>query len=76
MSEEFSVYWWDREGGQHEEMRFVAVESALRAVTRLTQGPAAMLGMVQRVLITDGGDCTCFDWRDGKLIYPLRESAP
>ena len=78
MSEEFSVYWWDREDGQHEELRFVPADKATRAFERLTLGPASMLGMVKRVIITDGGDCICAEWRDGKLTYPTQqgETAP
>ena len=74
MRDEFSVYFWDRDGGQHEELRFVGPEAAMRAMQRLTQGPAAMIGMVKRVIITDGGDYCCYEWRDGKVMWDGRES--
>ena len=75
-SHEFSVYWWDRDGGQHEEMRFVAPERAVKAAHRLTNGPAAVAGFVNRVMITDGLDCCAFEWtkQDG-LIWPKQETA-
>jgi hypothetical protein len=75
MSDEFSVYWWDRDGGQHEEMRFASVEQVMRAFGRLTMGPASRLGMVKRVIVTDGGDCICAEWKDGALTFPPRATA-
>jgi len=63
MTNEFSVWWWDRDGGQHEELRFVEVERAFNACRRLIHGPASVFGFVDRVIITDGGDCTCFEWK-------------
>ena len=68
MTDEFSVYWWDRDYGQHEELRFVSAEAAMKAVARLTRGPASALGFVSRVIITDGGDCCCFEWK-----FPTKE---
>lgn len=74
MPELFSVYWWDATNGQHEELRFVPVEQAMRAVQRLTKGPASMFGMVKRVIITDAGDCTNFEWKHGEgVVYPTKE---
>jgi hypothetical protein len=67
--EEFSVYWWDAENNQHREFSdLVSAERAVQAAHRLTQGPAAMLGMVNRVIITDGGDFCCFEWIKDKGI--------
>lgn len=72
---EFSVYWWDCEGGQHEELRYVDAHSALKAVKRLTTGPAARFKMVARVIITDGGDHCNYEWRDGRVTYDGREAS-
>ncbi len=60
---EFSVWWWDADGNQHEELRFVSAETAVKRAHTLTHGPASVLGIVQRVIITDGGDCTNFEWK-------------
>ena len=73
MENEFSVYWWDRDGGQHRELQFVDVDTALKATRRLCCGPAAALGVVKKVMITDGGDHCNFLWEDGRLIYPTNE---
>lgn len=71
---EFSVYWWDRDGGQHEESRFVIAELAVHQAKRLSCGPASALGMVKRVIITDGGDFTVFEWKHGEgITYPTAE---
>ena len=70
---EFSVFWWDRDGGQHRELSFVEVLPAMKACKRLTQGPAAMMGIVERVIITDGGDFTCFEWiKDVGITFPRK----
>ena len=37
-------------------------ETPPRLHARLTHGPASVLGMVDRVIITDGGDMMCFEW--------------
>jgi hypothetical protein len=73
MGDEFSVYWWDRDGNQHEEMRFVSAERAVQAANRLCHGPASMMKIVRKVIITDGGDFTNFLWEDGVLKYPTEE---
>ena len=71
---EYSVYWWDQEDGQHEESRFILLDLAMHQVKRLTQGPASMLGMVKRVIITDGGDCCVFEWKQGEgITWPTKE---
>lgn len=68
---EFSVYWWDRDGGQHEELRFVKAEAAVRAAHRLSHGPASLMRIVHRVLITDGGDFGVFEWKiDEGVTFP------
>ncbi len=75
MTDEFSVYWWDVEGGQHEEIRFVNAEKAFDRVVGLVNGPASsVLGVVARVIITDGGDCINLEWIKNKgVVFPKRE---
>ena len=73
MIDEFSVHWWDKAGHYHSELAFVDVEAAVKAAKRLTTGPAATHGMVSRVIITDGGDFCCFEWKDGKVTWDGRE---
>jgi len=71
--DEFSVFWWDKDGGQHRELSFVEAEPAMRAVKRLTSGPAFMLGIVKRIVVTDGGDCCVFEWiKDVGITFPRK----
>lgn len=75
MSGEFSVYWWDDQGAQHTEYRYVDINVVKSAIMRLCKGPAAILGIVNRVMVTDGGDNACFDWNktDGVVFPPAGE---
>lgn len=69
---EFSVYWWGSDGSQHEELRFVDVETATERALDLPKKPfACILGMLDRVIVTDGDDFTCFEWLKGQgVVYP------
>ena len=73
--ERFSVYQFF-EDGQYERVRFlVTMVEAVEAVKHYTTSVGARMGMVKRVIITDGGDCTCFEWIYGKgQIFPTKES--
>jgi hypothetical protein len=75
MSEkEFSLYWWDAHDGQHEELRFVDAETAVKRSFSLANGPAAKLGMVKKIMITDGGDCCVFEWNNELgVVWPAEE---
>ena len=72
MTDEFSVHWWDTAGNYHRELAYVDAEAAVRAAKRLTTGPASSFA-VQRVIITDGADFACFEWKDGRITYDGRE---
>jgi hypothetical protein len=68
---EFNLYWWDPQGNQHEELRFVDAKRAVERAASLSRGPAAQIGMVKRIIITDGGDYTTFEWKkDHGVTYP------
>jgi len=68
---QFSVWWFDPEGYSHPEKCFVDAETAVRTAWSLTERPAVKLGIIARVIITDGGDCTCFEWKHGiGVTYP------
>jgi hypothetical protein len=68
MSGEFSVCQFF-EGGSHEYVRrFVDAEEAVKAAHHYTHNVATTLGMVERVIITDGGDFCCFEWIKGRGI--------
>jgi hypothetical protein len=74
MSDEFSVYWWDPEGNSHREASHLDARAAVEFAHRLTLRPAVALGVIRRVIITDGGDFTVFEWKLGEgVTYPGRE---
>jgi hypothetical protein len=68
MSGEFSVCQFLDDGSSEYVRRFVDVEEAVNAAKHYTNNVAAMCGMTRRVIITDGGDCCCFEWRYGKGV--------
>ena len=76
MSEnEFSVYWFDDDDFNHAEARGIGPKEAVELAKSLTVRPAALLGIICRVIITDGGDFTVFEWKKGDgVTYPPREA--
>jgi hypothetical protein len=62
---EFSVWWWDANGEAHAELRGFDAKSAAERAASLAHGPAALFGMIERIIITDGGDFTNFEWKKG-----------
>jgi hypothetical protein len=72
---EFSVYCYFPDGTWEDQVRFVTVEEAMRVAERLTRNVGARLGTTRRVIITDGGDDTVWEWQHGKgITWPLEAS--
>lgn len=71
---EFSVWWWDPEGNYNREADHVDAETAVNTVrSLLNRKPAMMLGVFKRIIITDGGDFTVYEWKHGEgQTYPER----
>jgi hypothetical protein len=69
---EFSVAQFFEPDGEYEYVRrFVTFKEAIAAFVHYTNNVATNLGVVQRVIITDGGDCTNMEWVKGKgITYP------
>ena len=61
----FAVVWFDPDGYWTREAGGLDAETAVHLARDLTLRPAAELGMIARVIITDSDDCTCFEWRRG-----------
>lgn len=69
MSEnEFSVFWFDPGDNSYPELRFTDAKSAVEKAKSLTTRPAAVMGIIKRVIITDGGDFTVFEWKNGEGV--------
>ena len=62
-------------GGKYETVRqFVDAKTAMEAAAHYTDSVAARMGIVNRVIITDGGDSICFEWKHGEgVVFPPRE---
>lgn len=74
MSELFTVWWFDPQDNLYFELVTEDPKSAVEKAKSLTTRPAAMLGIIASVIVTDGGDCTCFEWINGKgVTFPPRK---
>lgn len=71
---EFSVAWWDPEGDCYYEKRFCGAEEAVSAaisLVSLARHPAAVLGRIRRIIITDGWDYCIWEWKYQEgIVYP------
>ena len=58
--------------GLYEKVRDrVPAKQAVEAAFHYTRSVGAMAGVTQKVIITDDGDCTCFEWRFGEgIVFP------
>lgn len=72
---EFSVYQFFEDGSYERVRQFVSVEEAAKAADHYCHSIAVTLGIVVRVIVTDGGDCICFEWKRGEgIVFPPKES--
>jgi len=72
---EFSVYAFYPDG-THDgpEVRYVDVDTAQEKFLDLIQRPASKLGIIRRVIITDGGDLLCAEWKFSEgITWPKPE---
>jgi hypothetical protein len=66
--DEFSVYVFFPDGVYHCERRDIDAETAVKTAHRLSRSVGGRLGVVRRIIITDGGDCICFEWKPGEGV--------
>jgi hypothetical protein len=68
---EFSVCQFFTNGMYEYVRRYVSTEEAMRAFMHYTNNVATSLGVIEKVIITDGFDCTAMEWIKGKgITYP------
>lgn len=68
---QYSVYQFFEDGTYEKVREFVSAEEASKAAGHYCTSVAVKMGLVKRVIITDGGDSTCFEWIAGQgIIYP------
>lgn len=74
MTELFSVALFFPDGSYVYEARELEAETAVRLAKRCTERPAALAGMIRRIIITDGDDCTTFEWIFNRgITFPPRD---
>jgi hypothetical protein len=72
---EFSVAQFFEDGSYEYVRRWIGAEEAVKVAKHYTESIAARLGVVEKVVITDGGDCTNFMWERGKgITFPKRDA--
>jgi hypothetical protein len=72
---EFSVYQFFPDGTYECVLRFADAKTAVETAKSYTDRPAALIGVIRRVIITDGGDFTNFEWKFGEgVTYPKRDA--
>lgn len=74
MTEYFSVYQFFPDGSYERVRDHVEAEEAVQAATHYTTSVGARLGTTTRVIITDGWDCTNFEWKFGEgVVFPSQK---
>lgn len=74
MSGEFSVVQFFMDDSYEYVRKLVSAEEAVKAARFYTSNVASKIGTTTRVIITDGGDCTCFEWKFGEgIVFPPKE---
>lgn len=68
---QYSVYQFFEDGSYEKVREFVSAAEASTAAGHYCSSVAVQMGLVSRVIITDGGDCICFEWlRDKGIVFP------
>jgi len=65
---EFSVCQFFIDGTYEYVRRWVTAKEAVTVAHHYTNNVAVKMGVVDRVIITDGGDFTVFEWKRGKGV--------
>src|SRR5271163_299253 len=69
--DEFAVWLFLPDGAHLCEQRGLDAREAVALAHDLTRRPAALLGVIKRVIIVDDGDCAGFEWCLGMgVTYP------
>jgi hypothetical protein len=74
---EFSVIQFFKDGTYEKVREYVTADEAVAAFGHYTNNVATKIGLVVRVIITDGGDCINMEWQRGQgITYPKPEDNP
>jgi hypothetical protein len=73
---EFSVVLFFPDGTYEYVKRFVGAKEAVRTAKDYSR-PLVLLGVIERIIITDGSDYTVFEWKAGEgVTFPAKSAAP
>lgn len=73
MAPTFNLVVWYGKSYDYE-MRDVSAQSAVEGAQRITNSVGAKAGIITKVIITDSGDFTNFEWRYGEgVVFPTKE---
>lgn len=73
---EYSVCQFFEDDSYEYVRRFVDIDEAMKAVLHYTHNVTSRIGITKRVIVTDGGDCICFEWKYGEgVVFPPKEDA-
>jgi hypothetical protein len=74
---QYSVVQFFPDGSYEYVARWIMPEAAVRLAKRITETIGAKLGTTTRVIITDGGDSTVFEWQHGRgVTFPPTRGDP
>jgi hypothetical protein len=78
VTDTFAVWLFFPDGSHLCEGRGLDAREAVNLACDCTRRPAALLGIVERIIIVDAGDNTTFEWRyrQGVVFPPLRPAEP
>jgi hypothetical protein len=68
MGGEYSVYQFFANEDYEQVAVFVDAQTAVETAHALTTSIGGRLGTTKRVIITDGGDYCCFEWKHGEGV--------
>lgn len=77
-NERFNVCQFFEDGSYEYVRRYVPLDEATRAIEHYCNSVAAKLGVVKRVIMTDGGDSIVLEWKHGEGVTfpPLKDAKP
>ena len=72
---EFNVVIFDPDDRYEYVQRWVDARTAIETAASYTTRPAAQIGIIRKVMVTDGGDSTVFLWEYGQgVVFPKRDT--
>ena len=71
LNEKFTTHITFTSGDSHKEDPITA-DGLSSTISRLCDGPAAVMGMIKRVIIVDSSDRICVEIKGRNIVYPVQ----